>query len=365
MRAAVLRRQGSDLSIEDVAIAGPKAGEVRVRIATTGVCHSALTVIRGRVPVGVPMVPGHEAAGVVEAVGEGVASVTAGDRVALSWAANCGRCFYCAQSHPTLCDVYGEAAGHGVLWDGTSRLGAGAIGHYSCVSSFAEYAVVPEAACVALPDDVPFAIGALVGCAVTTGFGALVNDAQVAPGESVAVVGIGGVGVNALQAAVVAGAGTIVALDIDPARAGLARLSGATHVVDAGAPDAADQVRALTAGRGVDSAVECTGHPSAMRLAYEATRPAGRIVIAGIAPQGAELAVPATGFPGSKKRIVGSIYGGGVPRADMTAIFALYREGRLQLDHQIGARIGLDHVNDALGWMEDGVPGRTIIEFPL
>ena len=364
MRAAVLRRQGGELSIEDVTIADPKAAEVRVRIVATGVCHSDLTVIRGRVPVGVPMVPGHEAAGIVEAVGDAVARVKPGDRVALSWAPNCGSCYYCVRSHPTLCDVYGEAAGHGVLWDGTSRLGGGAIFHYSCISSFAEQAVVPEAACVALPDDVPFAIGALVGCAVTTGFGAVMNDAQVGPGDSVAVVGVGGVGVNALQAAVVAGAETIVAVDIDPTKAEQARLFGATHVIDGRAPDAAEQVRALTRGRGVDRTVECTGHPSAMRLAYDATRSAGRIVIVGIAPGGTELSIPATGFPGSKKQITGSIYGGGVPQADMARIFDLYLEGRLDIDRQVGARIGLDRVNDALKWMETGTLGRTIIEFP-
>ena len=364
MRAAVLRRQGSELSVEDVVIADPKAAEVRVRIVATGVCHSDLSVIRGRVPVGLPIVPGHEAAGVVEAVGEGVMRVKPGDRVALSWAPNCGRCYYCERSHPTLCDVYGEAAGHGMLWDGTSRLGGGAIAHYSCISSFAEQAVVPEAACVALPDDVPFAIGALVGCAVTTGFGAVMNDAQVGPGDSVAVVGIGGVGVNALQAAAVAGAQTIVAVDIDPAKAETACLFGATHVIDGRAPDAAGQVRALTGGRGVDRTVECTGHPAAMRLAYEATRPAGRIVIAGIAPQGAELSIPATSFPGSKRQIIGSIYGGGVPQSDMARIFGLYREGRLDLDRQVGARVGLHQVNDALRWMEEGTLGRTIIEFP-
>ena len=148
----------------------------------------------------------------------------------------------------------------------------------------------------------------------------------------------------------------------DP-RAG--EMFGATHVVDARAPDAIERVRALTGGRGVDRTVECTGHPSAVRLAYEATRPAGRIVIAGIAAEGAELCIPATGFPGSKKQIIGLIYGGGVPPTDMARIFALYQEGRLELDRQVGARVGLDRINDALRGMEDGALRRTIIEFPL
>ena len=364
MKAAVLRQAGHDLAIEEVALAEPRAGEVLVRIAATGVCHSDLSVIRGKVTVDLPLVPGHEASGVVERVGKGVSRVKPGDRVILSWAPNCGHCFYCERTYPTLCTVYGAAAGAGALWDGTSRLGVtGNVHHYSCVSSFAEYAVVPEAGCLPLPDHVPFAIGALVGCAVTTGFGAVVNDAGARAGDSVAVLGIGGVGINALQAASVLEAATVIAVDIDPAKATLAHSFGATHFVDARAPDAVEQVRELTGGRGVDHGIECSGHPAAMRLAYEATRPAGNVVIVGIAPQGVEFAFPATGFPGSKKRIIGSIYGGGVPADDIARIFSLYGEGRLALDEQIGARIPLADVNDALRAMERGVPGRTIIVF--
>ena len=335
-----------------------------VRIAATGVCHSDLSVIRGKVVVDLPLVPGHEASGVVERVGRCVSKVKRGDRVILSWAPNCGHCFYCERAYPTLCTVYGEAAGAGALWDGTSRLGTEReVHHYSCVSSFAEYAVVPEAGCLPLPDHVPFAVGALVGCAVTTGFGAVVNDAAARAGDSVAVLGIGGVGVNALQAARVVEAATVIAIDVDPAKSTTSRTFGATHFVDARAPDAAEQVRALTGGRGVDHSIECSGHPAAMRLAYDATRPAGNVVVVGIAPQGADFAFPATGFPGSKKRIIGSIYGGGVPKEDIAGIFALYRAGKLALDEQIGARIALPQVNDALRAMEQGVPGRTIIVF--
>jgi Zn-dependent alcohol dehydrogenase len=364
MKAAVLRHAGSDLSIEDLAIADPQAQEVLVRIAATGICHSDLSVVRGKVKVELPLVPGHEASGVVERIGSGVSKVKPGDRVILSWAPNCGDCFYCERACPTLCTVYGAAAGAGALWDGTSRLGArGDVHHYSCVSSFAEFAVVPEAGCVALPDHVPFAVGALVGCAVTTGYGAVVNDAAVHAGDSVAVLGIGGVGINALQAASVAGAATVIAIDIDPARADTARTFGASHFIDARTPDAAQQVRALTGGRGVDHSIECSGNAAAVRLAYEATRPAGNIVVVGIAPQGIEFAFPATGFPGSKKRIIGSIYGGGVPEDDIASIFALYGTGKLALDAQIGARITLPQVNDALRAMERGIPGRSIILF--
>lgn len=365
MKAAVLRSVGADLLIEDVAIAEPRDREVLVRIMATGVCSSDLSTIRGKTGAQLPLIPGHEAAGIVERVGAGVSRVKAGDRVVLSWAPNCGHCFYCNESHPTLCDTYGAAAGAGALWDGTSRLGSAAqpIGHYSCVSSFAEMAVVPETGCIIIPDDVPFAVAALVGCAVTTGFGAVVNDARIKAGQSVVVVGVGGVGLNAIQAAALAGAETIIAVDTNPAKAEVAISYGATHFVSAAELDAVDQVKALTGGRGVDAAIECTGHPVAMGNAYAMTRPAGTVVIVGIAPIGVNFAIPAISFPGSKKRIIGSIYGGGVPEQDIKSILALYRRGKLPLDRQIGKRIALDQVNEAFRWLETGVMARTIIEF--
>jgi Zn-dependent alcohol dehydrogenase len=365
MKAAVLRAFDRDLEIEEVALANPKDREVLVRIRATGVCSSDLSTIRGKTAADLPLIPGHEAAGVVERVGAGVSKVRPGDRVVLSWAPNCGQCFYCQERHPTLCDTYGFAAGQGALWDGTRRLGPdhAPIAHYSCVSSFAEFAVVPEAGCIAIPPDVPFAVAALVGCAVTTGFGAVVNDAGVRAGDSVAVLGIGGVGVNALLAAALSGAQTILALDTDPAKEALALKNGATHFLNAADPDLADQVRALTLGRGVDHAIECTGRPSAMAAAYQLTRPAGHVVIVGIAPKGVDLAIPAIGFPGSKKRLIGSIYGGGVPERDIVRILALYRQGRMNLDPQIGTRIALDQVNEALRRLEHGVLARSMIKF--
>lgn len=365
MKAAVLRSFDLGLAIEDVVLADPKEREVLVRIRATGVCSSDLSTIRGKTAAELPLIPGHEAAGVVERVGRGVSKVRVGDRVVLSWAPNCGQCFYCHERHPTLCDTYGLAASRGGLWDGSRRLGPveAPIAHYSCVSSFAELAVVPEAGCIVIPDDVPFAVAALVGCAVTTGFGAVVNDAKVRPGDSVAVLGVGGVGINALAAASLSGAQVIVALDTDPAKRALALQNGATHFLNAGASDVTEQVQTLTSGRGVDHAIECTGRPSAMAAAYQVTRPAGQVVIVGIAPKGSLLSVPAIGFPGSKKRLIGSIYGGGVPEADILRILALYRQGRLNLDAQIGARIPLERVNDALHWLEQGVLARTMIEF--
>lgn len=366
MQAAVLRSFDLPLQIEDVTLAAPRDREVMVRIMATGVCASDLSTIRGKTGSDLPLIPGHEAAGVVERIGPGVSKVKPGDRVVLSWAPNCGQCFYCQHSHPTLCDTYVGAAVSGGLWDKTSRLGPtqSPLNHYSCVSSFAEFAVVPEAGCILIPDDVPFAVAALVGCAVTTGFGAVVNDASVRPGDSVAVLGVGGVGINALQAAALSGAETVIALDTNPAKAETALLNGATHFLNAADPATPDALRALTHGRGVDHAIECTGRPTAMSAAYALTRPAGTVVIVGIAPKGTDLTIPAIGFPGSKKRLIGSIYGGGIPESDITRILSLYRAGRLNLDTQIGARIPLSRVHDALTWLEQGVLARTMIEFP-
>ena len=365
MKAAVLRAFDKGLAIEDVAIASPRDREVLVRIRATGVCASDLSTIRGKTGALLPLIPGHEASGVVVRAGSGVSKVRPGEPVMLSWAPNCGHCFYCQDSHRTLCDTYGHAAAAGGLWDGTSRLGDAAepIRHYSCVSSFAEFAVVPETGCIPIPDDVPFAVAALIGCAVTTGFGAVVNDSGLRPGGSVAVVGIGGVGINVLQAARLGGAHTIIAIDANPEKQTVALANGATHFIDGMATDAVEQVRLLTAGRGVDCAIESTGRTSAMRNAYDATRPAGSVVIVGIAAAGSDFAIPAIGFPGSKKRIVGSIYGGGVPERDIGRILSLYRTGQLDLDRQIGRRIRLAQINDALQWLEQGVMARTIVEF--
>ncbi len=363
MKAAVLRRFEDGLKIEDVDVRVPKDREVLVRVMATGVCSSDLSTIRGKTNSALPLIPGHEAAGLVEKIGSGVSKVRVGDRVVLSWAPNCGHCFYCQESHPTLCDVYAGAAATGGLWDRTSRLGPAdhPINHYSCVSSFAECVVVPETGCIRIDEEIPYDIAALVGCAVTTGFGAIVNDAAVRPGASVAVIGVGGVGVNALGAARLAGAEKIIGLDANAAKSSIALESGATHFIDVATGDAAEKVKALTQGRGVDHAIECTGRPTAMTMSYEMTRPGGTVVIVGIAPAGSALAIPAIGFPGSKKRIIGSIYGGGVPERDIQRVLSLYKSGRLPLARQVGQIIPLYRINEALSWLEEGVLKRTIV----
>lgn len=372
MKAAVLYAAGDPLRIEEVTLDAPKDREVLVRIAATGVCHSDLNTAKGKSRGKLPVILGHEASGVVAEVGTGVTRVKPGDRVILSWAPHCGHCFYCHETLPAMCDSYLNGAGQGGLWDGTSRLSAGGeaagqagetLHHFSCVSSFAEYAVVPEAGCIRIDDAIPFDVAALVGCAVTTGFGAVVNDAKVKPGSSVVVVGVGGVGINAIQAAALSGAGTIVAVDLNEAKRAVAEKFGATHFMNPAKEDPVAFVKALTEGRGADAVVECTGRPPALNMGYELLRSGGIMVVVGIAGFGEEMRIAASTLPNTQKKVVGSNYGGGVPEEDIKRILSLYRSGKLDLDSQVGKRIRLEQVNEAFDWLEQGVLARTIIEF--
>ncbi len=276
--AAVLPRTGAALEVCDVELDAPHAGEALVRLEASGVCHSDLNAADGTAETPCPAVLGHEGAGVIEAVGEGVA-LRPGTRVALSWMPSCGRCEECVRDLPHLCRTAWQGMGTGGLVDGTSRLSRGGspLHHYSYLSTFARHAVVPAACCVPIPDDVPAAVAAIVGCAVSTGLGAVWRTARVRPGERVAVIGCGGVGLSALLGASLAGATPIVAVDVSEAKLELAKQLGATASVvwRAGAEETADAVRDATQG-GVDYAIEATGRPEAMRAAFLSTRPPRR-----------------------------------------------------------------------------------------
>ncbi|MDG3576737.1 zinc-binding dehydrogenase [Rhizobium sp. YJ-22] len=365
MKAAVLYNYNEDLVIEDVPLGDPGDREVLVRIVATGVCHSDLSAAKGKSLPPLPIILGHEAAGIVERTGSAVSKVRKGDHVILSWAPNCGECFYCHKRLPTMCDTYGAAAGGGTLWNGARRLGTRErpIHHFTCLSSFAELAVVPESACSKIAEDVPFEVAALVGCAVTTGFGAVVNDARVEPGEVVGVIGVGGVGINAIQAAALAGAEAIAAIDINPEKEAVARAFGATHFVNSATQDVVAELKVLSRGRGADSIVDCTGRPAAIALAYDGVRLGGSVVSVGIAARGEMVCLPASTLPNTQKRIIGSNYGGGVPERDFERILALYRAGRFELDRQVGKRVALEAINDAFRWLEQGVLARTLICF--
>ena len=365
IRAAVLERTGGTLAVQDVELAPPERGEVLVRLAASGVCHSDQNAIDGTAETPCPAVLGHEGAGIVEVLGEGVTGVAVGDHVTLSWAPSCGRCAECIRDLPQLCQAAWPAMGAGALLDGTTRLSRDGerIHHYSLISSFAEACVVPERSCVVIPKDVPFDVAGLVGCAVTTGVGAVWNTARVRPGDRVAIVGCGGVGLSALLGAVAAGASEIVAVDVSEAKLGVARELGATQgILSAGTPEeTGDAVREATGG-GVDYAIEATGRPEAMTAAFLSTRNRGAAVLIGIPREDAVLTVPALTIPRMERRILGSIYGSARPERDFLIILDLYRRGRLPLDRLVSHRLPLERIDEAFALMRAGEARRAVLD---
>jgi Zn-dependent alcohol dehydrogenase len=364
MHAAVLESDGA-LTVDDVQLAAPRESEVLVRIAASGLCHSDLAALTGKIPTRVPAVLGHEGAGVVQAVGPGVRAVAPGQHVALSWAPYCGHCENCLRELPHLCTDAWPAMFAGGLLDGTTRLSRDGepLYHYSLVSSFAEYAVVPAASCVPIPQEVPLAVAALVGCAVTTGVGAVWWTARVRPGDRVAVYGCGGVGLSAVLGAAAAGASDIVAVDPQPAKLEAALDLGATDAVlwDDAADVVAEKVVARTAG-GVDYAFEATGRPEAMQAACASTRVRGAAVLIGIPAPTDELRIPAISIPRGERRILGSLYGSARPDRDFPLILDLYRRGRLPLDALISHRLPLDDVAHGFELMRRGESLRAVVE---
>jgi Zn-dependent alcohol dehydrogenase len=331
------------------------------------VCHSDLNAIDGTAETRCPAVLGHEGAGVVEAVGDGV-DLAPGTHVVLSWLPSCGRCEECLRELPHLCRTTWEAMAPGGLLDGTSRLSRDgeAIYHYCFLSTFAEHAVVPARCCIPIPDDVPFAVAALVGCAITTGTGSVWRTAGVRPGERVAVLGCGGVGLSAVLGAVAAGADPIVAVDVADEKLEAALRLGATDAVAwAGGPEeTAERIRAVSGG-GVDYAIEATGRTDAARAAFLATRPRGAAVLIGIPAADAELSLPALSIPRMERRVLGSVYGSARPERDFPALLALYRRGRLPLDRLVGEQLPLDAVGDAFDRLSDGGVGRVVLDLDL
>jgi S-(hydroxymethyl)glutathione dehydrogenase / alcohol dehydrogenase len=362
--AAILERTGAPLHVEEVDLAPPGAGEVLVRLHASGVCHSDLNAIDGTAETRCPAVLGHEGAGVVEQVGRGVTRVSPGDRVALSWAPSCGQCPECLRELPHLCSTIWPAMASGGLMDGTSRLSrdGGPVYHYSFISSFAEACVVPERSCVPVPADVPFEVAGLVGCAVTTGVGAVWRTAKVRPGERVAVFGCGGVGLSAVLGAAVAGAATIVAVDVAQGKLDAALELGAGEAVlwSGDAEETAARVAEVSGG-GVDYAFEATGRPEAMLAAFLSTRPRGAAVVLGIPREDAVLPLPARSIPRMERRVLGSIYGSSRPERDFPLVLELYRHGRLPLERLISHRLPLDAVGDALELMRSGEALRAVL----
>jgi S-(hydroxymethyl)glutathione dehydrogenase / alcohol dehydrogenase len=363
IRAAVLHHPSRPVVVEEVELDPPKEREVLVKVAAAGVCHSDVRYADGDIGTGRwPIVLGHEGAGVVEAVGEGVTHVMPGDHVAFCFVPACRSCRYCLAGKPNLCAVVAEHGARGMLMDGTSRLhlaDGSTLQHGLRTACFAEHTVVPAAGAVPIPHELPLWKAALLGCGVVTGMGAVRNVAHVQPGESVVVLGCGGVGLQVIAAAHLAGAQPIIAVDRVPEKLDLARTQGATHVVDASAEDPLSVVRRLTDG-GADFAFEVIGRPETIRLAWNAIRPGGTAVVVGLVPEGVEASLPAIEFL-SDKSIRGTYYGSGDPAAELPELARLALDGHLDLAGVITHLDSLDGVEAALDRLRRGEGARTVL----
>jgi Zn-dependent alcohol dehydrogenase len=363
MKAAVLRETGAPLSVEEVELEAPRAGEVLVRIEAAGVCHSDLHYMTGDLAARLPIVVGHEGAGIVEALGPGAGTrVSVGDRVALLWRPRCGECDACVAGNPVLCRFGRVLAQTNGLMDGTTRLHRGdeEIHHLMGVSCFAERVVVSETSVVPVPDGVPPEVAAISACAVITGVGAVLNAVESPAGAPLAVFGAGGVGLAAVMGAALGGADPLIVIDIDPAKLELARRFGATHTIDGSREDPVARILELT-GDGVPWLIDAVGSAATMQQGIACLRPSGTLVAIGLNRADATFAVPINELVQRQKRIVGALYGGSNPRLDLPRIFGLYLAGRLPLDALIGARRPLDEVNEAYDDLRSGATGRTIL----
>ncbi len=364
MLAAILTEPNTPFRVETVTLDPPKAGEVLVKIAASGVCRSDWRVAIGTAPKPMPIVTGHEGAGIVEAVGKGLTRIHPGDHVTLTWAPICGDCFYCQRGKPNLCATYPPAIASGLLDDGTARIRWRGEPVYilAGLGSFAEYAVVREASCVPISRDLPLDIAALVGCAVATGVGAAMYTAGVNAGESVAVFGAGGIGLNIIHGAQLCGAQPIIAIDASEAKAALAKQFGATHSLPSDETTLAG-IQALTGGRGVDRAFEAVGIPALQERAFEAIRPGGTLTLVGTAPNGSASNLPGAVITRTEKVIRGCSYGSVNPQRDIPLLLDLYAAGKLKLDQLITRRYRLGDINQAYADMLSGELARGIIVF--
>lgn len=363
MKAVVFRDPRSPIEFVDVDLAPPRAGEVRVRIAAAGVCHSDLHVKRGEWDAAAPLVMGHEGSGVVTELGEGVTTLAVGDHVVLSWVPPCGECRYCRAGHEARCQkVATVVAPLGVLFDGTSRLSRDGeqLHHYLGVSSIAEEVVVPASGAVKVRDDAPLDVIAVVGCAVATGVGAVLNTAAVEPGSTVAVIGCGGVGLNVVQGARLAGAERIVAIDVRPEKTQMALQFGATDRIDASQGDAVAQLRDLIPD-GVDYAFDAIGRTSTTEQSIQMLGLGGAAVIVGLPPTGARASFEPLVLAEADQRILGSNYGSVRPSIDVPALVDRYMDGQLKIDPLISGRRPLSEAAAALDDLDGGSALRTLL----
>ena len=370
IKAAVLRRtdlprpyaDSKPLQIEEVELDPPGPGEALVQIKAVGLCHSDLVAINGERGKPMPIVIGHEAAGIVTKVGTGVSGFVPGDHVVPSYVASCGHCEMCSVGRPALCEPATASNAAAVLRDGTTRLHKDGerIHHHSGVAGFAEYAVLPVDALVKINREIPFEHAALFGCGVVTGVGSVVNTSNLKPGESIAIVGLGGVGLSALLAARAVGAGKIIAVDLNEEKLQLARDLGAHEIFNASDPDCVARAMAYTDG-GVHVAVETAGSPLALKTAYDLTRRGGTTVTAGMPGPDAEITISHLSIAAQERTLKGSYMGSSVPKRDIPRYMAMFIDGQLPVDRLMSRTIGFDELNGAMDRLDNATTVREVL----
>jgi S-(hydroxymethyl)glutathione dehydrogenase/alcohol dehydrogenase len=364
-RAAVLHQSGAPLAIERVTSQGPAPTDVVVRMRAAGLCHTDLEVIDGSLRYPLPMILGHEASGVVEEVGSAVRDVKAGDHVVLSWNPHCGHCYYCDRDLPILCETYLGEGPKGLHFDGRSKAqmqDGKDLTHLMFLGAFAEICLVPEQQAIVVPKDIPFDRSCLIGCGVMTGVGAALNVADINYGDTVMVIGCGAVGLAAVQGAVMAGAGNIIAVDLEDKKLALAGRLGATQIVNANHDDPVAVARAATKGRGADVMLESAGNPVVFRQTVEAARVGGQVIWLGKIDVAKDVGFRWGSLMG-EKRLRRSSYGGARPLRDFPLLAQAYLDGKLKLDELITGRIKLDEVNKGFDDLRAGRSIRSVIEF--
>jgi NDMA-dependent alcohol dehydrogenase len=362
-KAAICREHNQPVTVEEIAVDSPGRGEVQVKLGACGVCHSDLSAVNGTIALPLPLVLGHEGAGVVEEVGEGVSELAKGDHVIFSFIYMCGKCRFCVAGRPVLCLEQGKAlttplAGKPRTHDGSGK----PLGIFSGCGAMAEYATVSAENLIKIDPKIPHEIAALVGCGVTTGVGAVFNTAKVAPGSSVAVFGCGGVGLSVIQGARIAGAERVIAIDTLPAKLEMAKKFGATDVLPAG-EDPVKALKKLTGG-GPDYAFECVGSGELAATAFRAIRRGGLAVVVGVAKPADSTSLRTMTLPFEEKTITGSYFGSCVPRVDFPRMLALYLGGKLKLDEMITRRYAIAEAPQAFADLQSGANARGVIVFP-
>lgn len=366
-RAAVMTGIDQPLEIrDDVEVEAPHAGEIKIRMGASGVCHSDLSMQNGTMMAAAPIVLGHEGAGIVEEVGEGVTNLEPGDHVVVSWVPQCGDCFFCNRDQGYLCENANAALATGGLLDGTTRfMSQGApLFQMAASGTFSEVSIIPAIGAVKIPNDLDMKIAALIGCGVLTGTGAAMNTANIREGDTVAVVGCGGVGLNVIQGARIAGAGEIIAIDMNETKLQLAKEFGATATVNASQADAVSQVMEMTGQRGADVAFEVIGLQQTIDQTITMVRRGGQAILVGVPKMDAMVTLPAFfGVVLAEKTIKGCWYGSSNVQKDVPKLIELYKKGDLKLDELISRTISLDQVNEAFDAMKTGEVARTVIEY--